>query len=627
MEQTIFGLGGVGKTQIAIEYAHQCVKKDTYKDAIWILSAETEETLRASCLKFAEKLGLIPEGISKALNFSTETISDRLKAWLSSHSSWLLVFDNVEKREIIKPYIPGVQTGDILITTRIREVGRRGRLLELERFEPEEAVNFIHTRLADNLDLISDKSSVITLVERLGRFPLALEQAAAFIQSTETPCSNYLELLATPSRMVETLKSESSACVTDYQSNVIDTLALAFEKLDKHESAKQLLNLCAYMSSDAIPLDFFEKQREVLLPPLSRDLEDKRATFEVVAQLLNYSLVQRNENLLSIHRLVQEVRCEQLKGDTTDWLQISVDAMLHELSAIDDYGYRKHRDRYEHIAAHAESIAGHLDNAYIDNADNIPQIALLYHKIGDGCYRFTRYDQALMWYIKELELLENVLEKEHINITEVTKKIASTYFMLNDLDKAKELHDKVLETYKDEQGTNHILTARAYNAVASVHARRGEYKEAFESYQKSLDIMEALKADGRDIAGVYNNIGWTHQQCKDYPEARKWYKMAFDIRKEIYGSEDHTDIALIHYNAAETYYEEKDYDTALAFYLQSYQMRRNVLTNDHPHTKCALEFLENIYRDKLGYTEPFEEWLDKQLEEQAFVQKLGDFAI
>ena len=610
--QTIFGLGGVGKTQIAIEYAY--LNRCNYTDAVWIFSAETEKTLQNSCLAFAEKFGLIPEGVDEARKFSAEELGERLKKWCASHNSWLLIFDNVEQRKVIESYIPGVQTGHILITTRIREVCGVG-FLEVGRFEPEEAVNFIHKRLDSIPNLINNESDVITLIERLGRFPLALEQAAAYMQNNGKSCSEYLKLLDSSSRLVKVLKRQSSACrATDYQSNVIDVLALTFEKLDKDEnpSAKQLLNLCAYMSSDAIPLDFFKRQLEILPTPLSCSLEDELEMDDIVAKLLNYSLVERSGNILNIHhRLVQEIRREQLKDDITEWLHISVTAMLNELSEF-DYGYREHRDCYENIVAHAESVASHLDSEYINNTDNKTQITSLYHKLGDGYYRFQNYDRALEWYRKELELLEMIYGKEHINTTEAHTGIASAKFMLGSRADAQRLHERVLELHKENLGIWHIRTARAYNSVASVHARKQEYDKAFALYQQSLCIMKELNADARDIANVYNDIGWTYKECKDYPEARIWYGKALGKRRSVL-SEDHADIALVHFNVAATYYEEEDYEKALELYLESYRIRLKVLGDKHDHTIRAWQYQKNIYYDKLEYTEPFEKWLQEHL--------------
>jgi hypothetical protein len=221
--------------------------------------------------------------------------------------------------------------------------------IEIEPFTPHDAAQFIRTRLDGYTCLFKNKADLAALTERLNYLPLPLEQAAAYMERTEITCSDYLALLVNDGA-IKALES-SLGRPANYPRTVIETLALSFGKLS--ESAGQLLSLFAYMSPDGIPLDFFERQRKKLPPLLSEDLGDAYKQNEIIAELLNYSLVKKDRNVFYIHRLVQEIRREQIKTHGTDWLYVCMEAAIGEIPTLDDYGRLESRERFERIAPHA----------------------------------------------------------------------------------------------------------------------------------------------------------------------------------------------------------------------------------------------------------------------------------
>ncbi|MDR2018943.1 MAG: toll/interleukin-1 receptor domain-containing protein [Syntrophobacterales bacterium] len=417
-KQIITGLGGVGKTEIAKEYAHRSI--NDYKDAIWQVHAETEMTAFNDCLQFADTFGLIPEGMDEARKLNPKQLGRRLKKWFKEHNSWLFIFDNAEQRKDIEPYILGIPTGHILITTRNNDL-MPGKSIEIEPFTSRDAVQFIRTRLDRHQDLIDNDLAALT--ERLNYLPLPLEQAAAYMKRTRETCSAYLALL-NKDGAIKALES-SLGRPANYPRPVVEALALSFDKLS--ESAKQLLSLFAYMSPNGIPLDFFERQREKLPSPLSEDLGDAYKQDEIIAELLKYSLVKRDGNVFYIHRLVQEIRREQIKTHGTDWLYVCMEAAIGEIPTLDDYGRLESRKQFEQIAPHAAAIARYAEKAYIGNTDKEEKTALLYHQLGIGSDKLAQYGQALTWYKKALAICEKVLGKEHPGTATTYNNIAFVY--------------------------------------------------------------------------------------------------------------------------------------------------------------------------------------------------------
>lgn len=299
--QNISGLGGVGKTQLAIEYAyqHHCA----YKDGIWFVVAENPTTIYNSFVAFSECFGLnLPS------EFKPEDLQQAVSAWLLENHSWLLILDNLETIDDVSPYLPDDVNGKVIITTQNTRI-EYGMRLELDVFKADESEAFLKRRFSGNTDLemeyycFSDfEESAKILIARLGNLPLALEQAAAYIKEVRCSITDYLELLKQSG--VDAF-SDRYATPEYYEKIVTSTWNISFHALG--ESSRQLMNLCAYMAPDNIPVDFFVKMRDMLPMPLKSDLSTKLATNRIVTELRVYSLANGTAQYLNIHRLVQEV--------------------------------------------------------------------------------------------------------------------------------------------------------------------------------------------------------------------------------------------------------------------------------------------------------------------------------
>ncbi len=299
--QTVSGLGGIGKTQLSVEYAYRYGYR--YKNCIWFITADNSTNVYNCFYDFAVQFKLVlPE------NFKPEDLQIAVKDWLINNKGWLLIFDNLEIFDDIRCYLPDRIHGRIIITTRNKRLDF-GRPLELDVFEQKEAIDFLKKRFSNDDNLKMERYifkdfeiNAVKLVERLGCLPLALEQAAAYIREVKCSIAHYLDLL---NESGTDAFSDKLAMPKYYESIVTKTWSISFSALE--ESAKQLMNLCAYMAPDKIPVDLFVATREKLPMPLSKDLSTKLSTYRIVTALRTYSLATGNSEFIDIHRLVQEV--------------------------------------------------------------------------------------------------------------------------------------------------------------------------------------------------------------------------------------------------------------------------------------------------------------------------------
>ena len=240
-------------------------------------------------------------------NYNTKDLQRAIKAWLSENRGWLVILDNLENVDTILPYLPDKINGQILITTRNTRLDY-GTPFLLNVFDLNEALIFMKKRLSNTNECkmeyykykdFSEKSTV--LIKRLGYLPLALEQAAAYIKEVRCSISDYLELLNQSS--VDAF-SDKYASPEYYTSIVTSTWNISFAALE--DSSQQLLNLCAYMGADNIPVNFCRNEGSASGSPknaLSKQLTLNR----VVTGLRTYSLASGTVEYINIHRLVREV--------------------------------------------------------------------------------------------------------------------------------------------------------------------------------------------------------------------------------------------------------------------------------------------------------------------------------
>ena len=606
VKQTITGLGGIGKTQTVTEYAWRFISE--YKDAVWLVNAETEMSAFNDCLGFAKAVGLIPENMDETKELTPQQLAGHLRSWFAAHSSWLFIFDNVEQGEVIALYTSAVQTGHLLITTRSREL-KQGKSVAIDLFTLDEAAQFMRDRLSENIDLLDSETALTALIGRMSCFPLALEQAGAYMESTQRSCLGYLSLLDKAGTL-KTLAAKQSA-PTNYRLAVNETLALSFDKLS--ESARQLFNLCAYMSPDGIPLTFFARQLEKLPNPLKEEFNDELKQDELIAELFNYSLVKRDGDYLGIHRLLQEIGRERAKCDETDWLEICLNAVFKDLFDMAGFNNREQREQFARIAGHGLAIAELAERAYENNADKETQIGYIYYLLGCGSHERARYEQALLWFNKSLAFYEKTLGNDHMFVSAVCDGIAAIYARQSDHANELEWKLRQLAIYEKTFGERDPSVISSYNGVSQTYVGLNDYPKALEYNKKASLLSEReLGAEHPETASTYEHTAHIYSMLGDYPEAMKWSLKALTINRSVFG-DDHPTTAYTYNNIADNCYNRSDYPGALEWYRKALAVHEKKLGAEHPSTA---QICDNIARtcNKQGDHSGALEWYQKALE-------------
>jgi len=308
--QALTGLGGLGKTQTAAEYAYRYRRK--YRAVLWV-RAETDEDLVANFKVIANLLKRPQTHLQ-----NRESLIASMQEWFMTATDWLLIIDNADNLALVHPFLPKAARGHLLLTTRATAMGALAQPLVLDPLGSEDGALCILRRanylpwsgqLSDASPASVDAAQMLS--QLMDGLPLALEQAGAYIEATGRSVSGYLELYR---HYRPELQRHQHGVVPDYREPVAFAWNIAREMVEqKNAAASELLRLCAFLAPDAIPYEIFTEGASVLGPVLGPVAADPLALDSAIALLRDHTLLKHevdhgtDASRLFIHRMMQEI--------------------------------------------------------------------------------------------------------------------------------------------------------------------------------------------------------------------------------------------------------------------------------------------------------------------------------
>ncbi|MGB5055166.1 MAG: FxSxx-COOH system tetratricopeptide repeat protein, partial [Nitrospirales bacterium] len=463
------GLGGIGKTQTAVEYAFRY--KDDYQHIFWI-KAEFKETLTSDFAQLASLLNLPEKQVQ-----DQQEIVKAVQRWLQRHDHWLLILDNADDLFLIQPFIQGLQTGHILLTTRAQATGTIFRV-EVQKLPEQEGVVFLLRRAK----LITKdtpyatipqelRTQALAIVRELDGLPLALDQAGAYIEETQCGLAGYLDLYRTHG--VELLK-ERSLFAPGHPDPVATTWVLSFQKIEQaNPAAAELLQFCAFLHPDSIPEELITEGASELGPVLGPVAENPISFNPAIGEILKFSLIHRdmNTHTLDIHRLVQSVIQKSLEGGTPNqWLERVVRAMNRVFPEVEF----KHWPQCDRLLLQAQHCAALI----ITNNIQLLEGAQLLNKTAIYLKERARYTEAEPLYQRALAIREQALGPTHSHVAMSLNNLGELYRNQGKYAKAEPLFQRALAIVEQALGPTHPHVATSLNNLAGLYHNQGKYAEA-----------------------------------------------------------------------------------------------------------------------------------------------------
>jgi tetratricopeptide (TPR) repeat protein len=517
LTQALHGLGGVGKTQTAVEYAYRHAKE---YDLVWWIRSETSEKLAADYALLAERLNL-KEKAERDQKVIVQAVSNAL----TYRTGWLLTFDNATGPGDIRDYLPPGGGGHVLVTSRNPAFGEVAHPLKVKAMEPGEAVEFLLKRTSQG-----DKKAAADLAKELGYLPLALEHAAAYIEEKGSTFSTYFKVFE--GHRKEILSGAKRP--PSYDSTVATTWELSFVEVEKQsKAAAQLMNLCAFLAPDDIPLDMLRDGAKYLHEPLSGLVADEFQWNEAVGVLRRYSLMEISEGAVAVHRLVQAVARERL--NETEWKQCAEAAVKVVNDAIpfesDDYRTWKQCAR---LLPHALIAAEYGEKAQVAQRST----ARLLNQVGLYLRGRTELIAARSAHERALKINEVVYGQNHPEVALYVSNLGGVLNDLGDLVDARMYLERALKIAEATYGSDHPDVATAVNNLGSVLQDLGDLPGAREHYERALKISEAAYGPEHPIVAIrVSNLGSVLQELGDLPGARNHGERALKIFEQTLGKD------------------------------------------------------------------------------------------
>ncbi len=579
--QAVYGLGGVGKSELALQHAAACQADYTL---IWWITAEDEAQVDTGLAALAARL--CPE---IAMAGTTGDAAKWAIAWLQTHRKWLLILDNVNNPAEIGPLLGQLVGGHILVTTR-RDTGwdQIANPIRLDVLEPDPAAELITSRTGrhDN----TDQDAAASIAAELGRLPLALDQAAAYISQTRITPATYLQRL----QQHPAVMYAASGTGQDQRtiSRVWDITIEAIRA--RQPSAIKLLHILACYASDGIP--------RVILG--GRDDTDHLAMDEALGMLASYSMITLTPDAVSMHRLVQAVISARQPERDENTAFGGDDPLAVALSWLDD-AIPDHPDTnvaewplLRAIVPHAESLSNHYQ------LQAGPQrLGRLQNEIGLFLNVQGDYERALAFRESALRIYETVFGPDHPRTATLMAGLAVTYVNIGRLADAIPLEERALQITENTLGPDHPNTATWLNNLALSYADLGRYDDAVPLAERALRITEnALGPDHYSTAIRLGNLATIYYELGRYNDAVPFVERAVRITKTTLGP-DHPNTALQWGNLANLYKQLGRYDEALPLEEQVLRITENTLGPDHPDTATCMLNLADSYTELRRYDE------------------------
>ena len=591
-QAALSGLGGVGKTQTALEYAHR--HSAEYDHAFWV-KAGSRESLVSGYVTIAGLLKL-PEFAAK-----DQTVAvDAVNRWLTSHRDWLLILDNADDIVTAREFIPPGNNGHVLVTSRVRAVDAVARFIEVQMMESNEGALFLLRRAkyvgedaALDAAVEANQAWAKEISRQLGGLPLALDQAGAYIEETGCGLSDYLNLYR---KHAEELLGRRGVLTSDHPS-VATTLAPSLENIERaNPGAAELLRCCAFLHPDVIPEELFRKGAPELGAEFERAESDAFVLDGAIEELQKYSLIHRdsNTNTLQIHRLVQAFLKQGMDQVTQ---RLSAERAVRAVNlAFPDVEFSTW-SVCERLLPQAQAC-GELINEF---CFEFPEGARLLNQAGFYLWERGRYTETELLYYRALAILEKALGPEHPDVATSLNNLAELYRSQGKYAKAEALCQRSLAIRARALGPEHPDVATSLDNLAELYRSQGQYAKAEPLYQHSLAILEkALGSEHPNVALSLNNLAKLYLAQGRYVKAEPLYERALTILENTLGPE-HPVVAKGLNNLALLYDNQGQYAKAEPLYERALAILEKALSPVHPDVATSLNNLAELYRAEGQY--------------------------
>jgi len=621
---TMTGLGGIGKTRLAVEFAWEGFTRGIFRDVFFVRCGQDEKTAEskertgkkeqqdhAGMERLQAAVAVLAGPALLAVDRYEQQKTDVLFAGvldeLRQRDKWLLIFDNaddIEMRKAILSLLPVLNRGRVMVTSRLADWGDGVKKIELKKLEKGPSRDYLLQKTdSSRVKSENDKSLAEDLAVLLDGLPVALEQAAAYICRMKIGFTRHLE---------EYRKNQKDALAwekknklpEDYPRPVLTTWQMTEQRLTEAERA--MLYLAAFLAPDDIPVKLSDEWPGLVgkAAAMVRDGQVEKTADDsgyggidirdALAGLADWSMAEFDGESFSVHRLVQETTrlrmnsnqqkrvCEIVLGmlqDADPWNTVQI-----QPDDVQSWWYWKRMEG--HIAA----AVGYADNLQIKQPASV-----LMNNLGLYYNAQARYAQAEPLYKRALEIDEASLGKDHPKVTTDLNNLAVLYQDTNRLSEAEPLMKQALAIDEASLGKDHPNMAIDLNNLAQLYKATNRLSDAEPLMKRALAIDEAgLGKDHPNVAIRLNNLAMLYQATNRLSQAEPLMKRAMEIDETSFGK-DHPNVAIDLNNLTMLYQATNRLSEAEPMMKRALAIFENSLGTEHPSTITVRNNLAELH--------------------------------
>lgn len=563
------GLGGVGKTQLTVEYAWR--HASDYALAWWV-DAEEASLIPGQLAALAAQLDL-------ATAAQVDQDARAALGWLARSENWLIIFDNAASLDDIRPWLP-VGSGHVLITSRHPAWSTVATRVEVDVLPRPESVAFLSACVPGASPQLADQ-----LAAELGDLPLALGQAAAYLESSEIPPEIYLQRF-------RQRRSQMLSRGTDltYGGSLDTAWSVTLEQLQVASPATvQLLELAAFCAPEPIPLSLFAAEPGLLPGALADAVGDDSPAAdldEVVAAALAYSLCRRDGDAIQVHRLVQAIIGSRLSPPR----QAATVSSLARLMIAATPGDPDDPATWPAWAALAPHML-HQAAAGLDEPPGLRDMTSLF------CwYLLVRGDHAaaLNLATRLYQASRAADGPDHPATLSAAANLATILRSAGKRDEARALAQDTLDRHRRLSGEDHPATLHAANNLVSCLMNLHDYPAARELAEDTLERSQrTLGPDAGQTLATAGNLAETLTNLDEHERARELAADTAARHQRLYG-DDHRETMWAVTTLINALEGSGDLKAAHELAKESLARYRRLFGEDHPDTQAAAEYLSRI---------------------------------
>ncbi|KAF2628861.1 kinesin light chain 1 [Macroventuria anomochaeta] len=586
---TIHGLGGCGKSALAVEFAYRALV--THARLVFWVPAISQESFELAYREIGVCLRI--PGITD----DNADIKKLVQKMLSSKSvdDWLMIVDNADDYEVLlgttdshsKParlhdYLPRNDRGAIIFTTRSRKVAGAltpSSVLRLNDMSKAEARQLLTRRITQQA-LLDDETAVDELLETLTCLPLAIVQAAAFINNNDVSVSGYISLFRHAGAETELFNQhfDDPSRYEELDSTIAKTWHVSFDQIRRQDRlAAEYLSFMTCIDRVNIP--------QSLLPPGDSLVQQTKALgtltgYAFITERLQTVQESDGDRFFDMHRLVHMASVWWL--DRHDERAAWVDTAVARLQDLVPYGGHEHKEVWTTYLPHAIHVAG--THGIVGKAAS----ASLLDRVGRCQASLGHYSAAEITHQQVLSMIENALGPEHPHTLTSMNNVALALNGQGKYAEAETMHRETLRLSKKVSGDEHPDTLKSMNNVAQALSNQGKYADAEEMHRETLRLNKKVSGDEHpDTLTSMNNIALALSDQGKYAEAETMHRETLRLRNKVSGDEHpHTLTSMD--NIALALSGQGKYAEAEEMHRETLRLRKKVLGDEHPDTLTSM---------------------------------------